>query len=120
MCCRQGRNNIDQAVEIQVGGMSIAIMHTEAVIDDGGENSSIASGLHVNFRVPDEHSFFGLSAKFAKDGVYTQRIRLFGGETVSAVDGAKIFGEAEGFQNAYADTHGLVGKHSHGHSGKFA
>src|ERR1700722_2324404 len=98
MCCCQGRNNIDEAVEIQVGGMSIAIMHTEPVIHDGGENSSITSGLHIDFGVADEHSFFGLSAKFSKDRVYTEGIRLFRGKTVSAVDSAKIFGEAESFQ----------------------
>jgi hypothetical protein len=116
----EGRNDIDEAVEVDVGGMSSAIMDAKAVIDDGGENACIASGLHVDFRVADEHGLVRLSAKFAKDGVYTKRIGFFAGETVSAVDGAKIFGEAEGFEDAHADAYGLVGEHSHGHGGKFA
>ena len=51
---RQGRNDIDKAVEVQVGGMSNAIVHTEAVIHDSGENACVAGGLYVNFRVADE------------------------------------------------------------------
>src|ERR1700675_3136616 len=117
---RQGRNDIDKAVEVQGGGMSNAIVHTEAVIHDSGENACIAGGLYVNFRVAYEHGLVRLGAEFAKDGVYTLRIRLLRGETVSAVNSAKIFGEAEGFQNTHADPHRLVGKHSHGHGGKFA
>jgi hypothetical protein len=116
----EGRNDIDEAVEVDVGGMSCAIMDAKAVIDDGGENACVASGLHVNFRVADEHGFMGLGAKFAKDGVYTEGIGFFGGETVSAVDGAKIFREAESFEDAHADAHGLVGEHGHRHGGKFA
>src|SRR6202030_1034988 len=116
----EGRNDIDEAVEVHVGGMSSAIMDAEAVIDDGAENACVASGLHVNFGVPDEHGLVRLGAKFAKDGVYTEGIRFFGGETISAIDGAKISGEAEGVQDAHADAHGLVGKHGHRHGGKFA
>ncbi len=112
------RDDVEEAIEIEIGGMCGAIVDAEAVVDDGGEDVGVARGLHVDFGVADEQRFTGTRAEFAKDGVYTEGIGFFGGESVASVDGAEILSEAESFENAHADALGLVGEHGHGHGGE--
>jgi hypothetical protein len=114
----QSRDDVDEAVQIEIGGMSEAIMDAETVVHHGGEHTGIACGLHVDFGVADEERFVGARAEFAKNGVSPERIGLFCGKTVSAVDGAKIFGKTECFQDTHADVNGFIGEYGHGHGGK--
>jgi hypothetical protein len=111
-------DNVEETIEIEVGGVSGAIVDAEAVVDDGGKDAGVTRGLHVDFRVTDEQGFIGAHAEFAKDGIGTEGVGFFGGESVASVDGAEIFGEAESFEDAHADAFGLIGKHGHGHGGK--
>jgi len=111
-------NEVEEAIEIEIGGMSGAVVDAEAIVDNGGEDAGVARGLHVDCGVADEQRFIGSGAEFAKDGVDAEGIGFFGGESVATVDGAEIFGEAESFEDAHADALRLVGEHSHGHGGE--
>lgn len=107
------RNKVGEAVKIKIGGVGGTVVRAEAIVDGGGERSGVTGGLHIHFRVADEHAFARRGAQFVKDGVRTQRIRFFGRETIAAVNSAKIFREAEPFQNAPADADRFVREDGH-------
>ena len=52
--------------------------------------------------------------QLGKNGVGTEGIGLFGGETIAAVNGLEEWREVETLEDAHADVHGLVGKDDHG------
>ena len=62
-------DDVHEVVEVQVGGMGGAIVDAEAAVDDRGESSRIAGGLHVNIGIADYDCFGGTSAEFAENGV---------------------------------------------------
>src|SRR5580704_17391727 len=70
------RDQVGEAVEIEVGGVGGAIVRAEAVVHRGGERSGVARGLHVHFGVADQNRFTGSGYQFAKDGVGAQGIGL--------------------------------------------
>jgi hypothetical protein len=104
---------VGEAVEINVGRVGGTIVHAEAVIYGGGKCSGVSRGLHVDFGITDNHGFARRGVEFTEYGVRAEWVGLFPFKTVSAVDGAKIFREAEGFEDAPADAHRLVRENGH-------
>ena len=93
-------------------------MGAETVIHGGGQRSGVARGLHVYLGIPDEKGIVRRGCEFAQNGVGAQRIRFFCFKAVTAVDGAKIFREAQALENTDADAHRLVRQDGHRISGE--
>ena len=95
-----------------------AVVRAEAVIHRGRKSACVARGLHIHFGIADQQGFGGGGAEFAKNRFRADRIWFFCFKAVAAVDGAKIFREAERFQNPHADVHRLVCQNCHRKLGK--
>ena len=112
------RDEIGEAVEINIRGVRGAVVRAEAVIHRGRKSACVARGLHIHFGIADQQGFGGGGAEFAKNGFRAKRIGLFRLKTVAAIDGAKIFRQPERFQNAHTDPHRLVRENRHRKRGK--
>jgi hypothetical protein len=62
----QQRDKIYEAVEINVRGMSGAVVRAEAVIHGGSQRSRVARRLHICLGISDQDSFHRRSAESAK------------------------------------------------------
>src|SRR5947209_16455976 len=89
-------------------------MDAEAVIHGSREGSRITRGLHVHFGIADQDSFGRGGAEFTKNRLRAKRVGLLGFKAIAAVNGAKIFCEAKCFEDALADTYGLVRQNGYG------
>src|SRR5437016_6608548 len=99
------RDEIGEAIEINIRGVRGSVVRAEAIIHGGSERSSIASGLHIHFGVTDQDGSRRSGTEFAKNGLRSKRIGLFRSKAVPAVDGAEIFRQAEALQDAHAHAH---------------
>src|SRR5713101_8360040 len=114
----QQRDEIREAVEINVRRMGGAVVGAEAIIYGGGESAGVAGGLHVNFGIADQEGLGRGGAEFAKNRLRAKGIGLFCFKAVAAIDGAEIFRQAEFLQYAHADAHRLVREDGHRERGE--
>ncbi len=91
------RDEIAEAVKVNIRGVGGAVVGAEAVIHGGGKSAGVARRLHVYFRIADQHGFGGGGAELAKDRMRAERIGLFGFKAVAAINRTKIFRQAERF-----------------------
>src|SRR4029077_10674213 len=73
----QQRDEIGEAVQIDVGGVGGTVVGAEAVIYGGGEGAGVARGLHVDFGIADQNGFGGAGAEFAKNRLRAERVGFF-------------------------------------------
>src|SRR5580700_7281857 len=79
------RDEVREALEINIGRTRGAVMHAEAVVDGGSKCSGVARGLHVHIGIADEQGLNGGRAEFAQDSQRAQRVGLFRLKTVAAI-----------------------------------
>src|SRR5882757_8221190 len=106
-------SKVREVIEVNIGRMRGAIVHTEAIVDRGGTRSRIARGLHVYFGIAHDQGLIRCDSKLPQNFVRSKGIGLLRVKTVTAINHAKIFRQTQRFQDAHADALGLVGKHSH-------
>src|SRR5258708_26506649 len=73
----QQRDEMREAVEINVRRMGGAVVGAEAIIYGGGESAGVAGGLHVNFGIADQEGLGRGGAEFAKNRLRAKGIGLF-------------------------------------------
>src|SRR5258707_779470 len=108
-----------EVIEVNIGRMRGAIVHTEAIVDRGGACSRIARGLHVYFGIAHNQGLFRCDSKLPQNFVRAKGIGFLRVKTVTAINHAKIFRQTQRFQDAHADAFGLVGKDSHWNVAQF-
>src|SRR5260221_14063276 len=78
-----------EAVGVEVGGVGLAVVLAEAVIDGDGEHAGVAGGLDVHARVAANSGFVRLRPEFFQNGERPGGVGILFFKTVAAIDGAE-------------------------------
>src|SRR5579859_5421607 len=86
-------------------------VRSESVGHAAAPDAGIAGGEHINIRIADDDGFFRSAAAFAAQSIYAQRVGLFGGEAVSAVNLKEEITQAKRLHDLAGRVHRLVAEH---------
>ena len=73
----QQRNQVSEAVDVNVGGKRKPVVHAEAVVHDGDGHAGVSRRLHIHFRVSDEQSITRKDTELFEDFLHTCGVGFF-------------------------------------------
>src|SRR5690348_12995139 len=107
----QQQRQIFEFVQINIGGVRLAVMRAEAVVNYYCAYPCVTRRLHVHFGVAHHQRLSRSDVEVAQNRPRPQRIGLLGLKTVAAIDALEVTRKPQSFEDSQACPRRLVGQH---------